>query len=123
MPLIGRQHGATSVRLLTSLLSVLISNQPYPAIRVQVAVMVAWPACTLCIVRRLYYIASPTAVTTTQTEVRCCTIFGVAKGQLNGQSSEQKRREMIVDLLITIGIPVLQMILRKRYSPFPMSSI
>jgi pheromone a factor receptor len=60
------------------------------AIRIQLAVAVAWPACGLCIVRRLYYIASPTAVTTTRTE---------------------KRREMIVDLLITIGIPVLQMIL------------
>ena len=123
MPLIGRQYGAISVRSHTSLRSVLISNQPYPAVRVQIAVMVAWPACALCIFRRLYYIASPTAVTISQTEVRWWTIFGVAKGQLNGQSSEQKRREMIVDLLITIGIPVLQMILRKRYSPFPMSSI
>jgi pheromone a factor receptor len=60
------------------------------ASRIQLAVAVAWPACNLCIVRRLYYIASPTAVTTTRAE---------------------KRREMIIDLLITIGIPVLQMIL------------
>ncbi|KAF9647221.1 pheromone receptor, partial [Thelephora ganbajun] len=59
--------------------------------RLQIAFLVAWPACALCIVRRLYYIASPTAVTTTRT---------------------QKRREMIVDLLITIGIPVLQIILQ-----------
>jgi pheromone a factor receptor len=59
------------------------------AVRIKVAVAVAWPACGLCIIRRLYYIASPTTVTTTRTE---------------------KRREMIVDLLITIGIPVLQML-------------
>jgi len=60
------------------------------ATRLQIAVRVAWPATTLCIVRRLYYIASPTAVTTTRAE---------------------KRREMTVDLLITIGLPVLSMIL------------
>jgi len=57
-------------------------------IRIQLAVAVAWPACALCIVRRLYYIASPTTVTTTKTE---------------------RRREVIIDLLITFGIPVLQM--------------
>ncbi|KAF9791976.1 STE3-domain-containing protein [Thelephora terrestris] len=60
------------------------------AIRIQIAVAVAWPACGLCIIRRLYYIASPTTVTTSQAD---------------------KRREMIVDLLITIGIPVLEMCL------------
>jgi pheromone a factor receptor len=60
------------------------------SIRVQLAVDVAWPACGLCIIRRLYYIASPTAVTTSQAE---------------------KRREMIVDLLITLGIPLLEVIL------------
>lgn len=60
------------------------------AIRIQLALAVAWPACGLCIVRRLYYIASPTAVTTTRNE---------------------KRREFIIDLLITIGIPVLEMCL------------
>ena len=31
---------------------------------------VAWPACGLCIIRRLYYIASPTTVTTSQADVR-----------------------------------------------------
>jgi len=60
------------------------------AVRLQVGVAVAWPACGLCIARRLYYIASPTAVTTTRAE---------------------KRREMIIDLLITIGLPVLEMLL------------
>ena len=64
-----------------------LTNQLYPAIRVQIAVMVAWPACALCIVRRLYYIASPAAVTTTRAEVRCRIIFGVAKYLLNGQPS------------------------------------
>jgi len=58
------------------------------AIRIQLGVAVAWPACALCIIRRLYYIASPTTVTTSQAD---------------------KRREFIVDLLITIGLPVLGM--------------
>lgn len=66
------------------------TNQLYPAVRVQIAVMVAWPACALCIVRRLYYIASPSAVTTTRAEVRCRIIFGVAKDLLNGQSSSNR---------------------------------
>jgi len=60
------------------------------AIRIQIAVAVAWPACGLCIVRRLYYIASPTTVTTSQ---------------------KDKRRELIVDLSITVGIPVLELLL------------
>jgi pheromone a factor receptor len=58
------------------------------AIRIQIALAVAWPACILCIIRRLYHIASTTNVSTTRAE---------------------KRREMIVDLLITVGIPVLEM--------------
>lgn len=32
----------------------------------------------------------------------------------------QKRREVIVDLLITVGLPVLQMILRKRFLSLPL---
>jgi len=60
------------------------------AVRIQIGVAVAWPACALCIIRRLYYIATPTAVTITQVE---------------------KRRQMIIDLAITIGIPVLEMLL------------
>jgi pheromone a factor receptor len=60
------------------------------SVRIIIGIAVAWPACGLCIIRRLYYIASPTAVTTTRA---------------------QKRREMITDLLITIGLPVLSMLL------------
>jgi len=45
----------------------------------------------------------------------------------NIQSILQKRREMIIDLLITIGIPVLQMLMGKRDLPwillFPMNTI
>lgn len=58
------------------------------ASRIIIGIRVAWPACGLCIIRRLYYIATPSAVTSTQAE---------------------KRRGMIIDLLITIGIPVLEM--------------
>jgi pheromone a factor receptor len=60
------------------------------ASRIQVGLWVAWPACGLCITRRLYYIATTTTVTTTRAD---------------------KRREMIVDLSITLGIPLLQMLL------------
>jgi pheromone a factor receptor len=55
-------------------------------IRIQIASMVAWPACVLCIVRRLYFIAATTTVTATHTD---------------------KRRQLVVDLLITVGAPLL----------------
>jgi pheromone a factor receptor len=92
----------------------LISDKFYSAVRIQLGVAVAWPACGLCIIRRLYHIASPTAVTTTRAEVRCRIRLGVAKDYSNIETICQKRREMIIDLLITIGIPVLQMLLGKR---------
>ena len=60
-----------------------ISDELYPAVRIQLALAVAWPACGLCIVRRLYYIASPTTVTTTRTDVRCRTISRLAKRLLS----------------------------------------
>jgi len=59
------------------------------AIRIQVALNVAIPACSLCINRRLYKIANMKAVMITRSE---------------------KRRAVIVDLLIGIGIPILEMI-------------
>lgn len=52
---------------------------------------VAIPACSLCINRRLYHIASVSSVT---------------------KSRAQKRRDILTDLGIGIGIPVLQMILQ-----------
>ena len=55
----------------TFLHSIPISDGPYSATRIQIAVAVAWPACNLCIVRRLYSIASATAVTTTRAQVSC----------------------------------------------------
>ena len=52
---------------------------------------VALPACSLCINRRLYHIASVSSVTKTRA---------------------QKRRDIMTDLAIGLGIPVLEMILR-----------
>jgi pheromone a factor receptor len=52
---------------------------------------VAIPACSLCINRRLYHIASVSSVTKTRA---------------------QKRRDIMTDLAIGVGIPVLEMILR-----------
>ena len=60
--------------------------------RIQVAENVAIPAASLCINRRLYHIATIKAVTITPSE---------------------KRRAVIVDLLIGIGIPILQVIARE----------
>nr|BDD37078.1 pheromone receptor [Rhizopogon roseolus] len=51
---------------------------------------VALPACSLCINRRLYHIASVSSVTKTRA---------------------QKRRDIMTDLAIGLGIPVLEMIL------------
>jgi pheromone a factor receptor len=58
-------------------------------IRIQAALNVAIPACSLCINRRLYKIATTTTVMVTPAE---------------------KRRAIIVDLLIGLGIPCLQMV-------------
>ena len=53
--------------------------------------------------------------------------LGVRQRLFNIQSILQKRREMIIDLLITIGIPVLQMLMGKRdllsILLFPMNTI
>ena len=63
---------------------------PHPtATRIQVALNVAIPACSLCLNRRLYKVA--TAKT------------GIPSGA-------DKRRAVILDLLIGVGIPILQMI-------------
>ncbi|KDQ54680.1 hypothetical protein JAAARDRAFT_135526 [Jaapia argillacea MUCL 33604] len=60
------------------------------SIRIILAVNVAIPAASLCINRRLFYIAN-------------------AKGVLTDKA--EKRRAMIVDLCICVGIPILQVIL------------
>jgi pheromone A receptor len=59
------------------------------AIRFKVALNVAVPACSLCINRRLYKIATMKTV-----------VF----------SSSEKRRAVFYDLLIGVGIPILQII-------------
>jgi pheromone a factor receptor len=60
--------------------------------RLQVGISIAIPACTLCIYHRLYNILVRQAVTVTR---------------------DEKRRTVIVDLLITVCLPVLAMGLRK----------
>jgi pheromone a factor receptor len=62
------------------------------ATRVQVALNVAIPACSLCINRRLYKIATVKAV-----------VIG----------REEKRRAVIQDLLIGVGLPLLQIVARE----------
>jgi pheromone a factor receptor len=60
--------------------------------RIQVALNTALPACTLCINRRLYKIATANAVMTTRSE---------------------KRRAIMHDLLICAGLPILQICARE----------
>ena len=60
------------------------------AIRFNVGISVAIPAIVLCINRRLYLLASPTSIFTSQ-------------GDMN--------RELIVDLVIGIGLPIIIMVL------------
>ncbi|KAF8468713.1 pheromone receptor [Russula ochroleuca] len=57
--------------------------------RIQVALNVAIPACSLCINRRLYKIATANAAMTTNAD---------------------RRRAVIQDLLIGVGLPILQII-------------
>lgn len=71
-------------------------------IRLVLAVNIAIPATALCIQRRLYYIISDPVVTATR---------------------EDKRRSMIVDLLIGVGLPLVNVILAyvvqsRRYDIF-----
>lgn len=58
--------------------------------KIIIGINVALPACSLCINRRLYHIATANAVTVTRAE---------------------KRRAIIVDLAICVGLPVFNMIL------------
>jgi pheromone a factor receptor len=60
-------------------------------VHIQAALNIAIPVCSLCINRRLYKIATTTTVMVTPAE---------------------KRRAIIVDLLIGMGIPCLQMVTR-----------
>lgn len=59
--------------------------------RIIVGTAVAIPAASLCINRRLYHIASVKSVTITRAE---------------------KRRNIMIDLLIGLGLPILQMVLQ-----------
>jgi len=59
--------------------------------RIMIGSAVAIPACSLCINRRLYHIASVSSVTKTRAE---------------------RRRGMMVDFAIGLGLPVLEMVLQ-----------
>ena len=68
----------------------------YLATRLITAFSVAIPISSLCINRRLYKISAVQAVTI---------------------SRQEKRRDMIFDLSLGIGVPVLQMALRELRLP------
>jgi len=81
--------------------------------RILVALNVAIPACSLCINRRL---------------------FKIATRKIMMPTGAEKRRAVITDLLIGIGIPVLQMILQyvvsarryeilEDYGPYPVTAM
>jgi len=72
------------------------------SIRIQVALNVAIPACSLCITRRLYKIATRKVMMPTGAE---------------------KRRAVITDVLIGFGIPILQIVLREYARRFALHPV
>jgi pheromone a factor receptor len=73
-------------------LSCLLTLRYPTATRIQVALNVAIPACSLCINHRLYRVVTLKAVLTTYAE---------------------RRRAFIHDMLIGVGLPILQIIARE----------
>lgn len=69
------------------------------AVRIQGEINVAIPASSLCITR-LYKIASMKPIM---------------------EKSAEKRREVMIDLLIGLGIPILEMISRESVQPFTLN--
>src|SRR6266853_4604154 len=65
-------------------------------VHIQAGLNAAIPACSLCINRRLYKIATAKVVMATPSE---------------------NRRAVIIDLFIGIGIPILQMAMREYHQP------
>jgi pheromone a factor receptor len=72
------------------------------ATRIQVALNVAIPACSLCINRRLYKVAT-------------------AKVMM--PSDAEKRRAVIQNLLIGVGLPILQIIARECAQLYTISEL
>lgn len=91
----GRQSGAIFVSpwlLVTA--NVRYSNTSQPATKFAIGASTAIPAASLCINRRLYHIACVRVVSATKSD---------------------KRRAIMVDLAIGIGLPVLAMALRMSF--------
>jgi len=82
---IGHQCGVISVcspipSPIVRYQSLSLGNLLSSAVRIQVGVAVAWPACILLTTRRLYHIVSATVGTTRSRSEVCYRIkFGVAK--------------------------------------------
>ena len=86
------RSGATFVSPFLSSQSSLSANDLINiATRLIIGVGIGVPATSLCINRRLYHIAACTSVAP--------------------KTAAQKRRDIIIDLCIGIGLPVLQMII------------
>jgi hypothetical protein len=83
------------------------------ASRIIVGVAVAIPAASLCINRRLYKIASCQTVTITRAHVDMLQNIVIRRDHLT--IYRQKRRAVMVDLAIGLGIPFLQMALRELH--------
>ena len=72
------------------------------ATRIQAAQNVAIPVCSLCINRRLYKVAMANVMMPTD---------------------DEKRRAVMQDLLICVGIPILQILAREYVRPFTDSEL
>lgn len=89
--------GVISVSLLRSSYVWCYNYNTHPAARYLTGMAVGIPCAALCIQRRLYLISTIRSVTTTK---------------------QEKRRAVLVDLAIGLGIPLLQMVLRSSSSLF-----
>jgi pheromone a factor receptor len=110
MLLTGHPFGAISVSMFIRCTILLLT--PALASHFQIGATVAFPVASLCIARRLYLIASVRSASVSIADVRHKHLYLPSDGSDN---FDQKRRAVLVDLGIGIGIPVLAMILRTSH--------
>lgn len=87
------------------------------ATKIMIGAAVGVVAATLCINRRLYYIVSIKSVMRTVAEVSSLSLLSsTLLWCWDGITLWQKRREVLVDLAIGVGIPIIVMILRELHT-------
>lgn len=96
-----------------------IITHRHTASHIIVAVAVAIPASSLCINRRLYKIACVRSVRISKAEVRRSYVAVT----LRAYHVIQKRRAVLVDLAIGLGIPVAQLLFGELFSAYRLALV